>query len=635
MENDQPVRMALIATYPELSKLFLNIIGARDDIAAIDEFACFEDAVEVARRIEGETDVILSRGGTAEFIRRNVQIPVVLIPITPFDIVMAMQRFEPGIRDIALSYFKAPIYGLQEIQKMYGVAIHEYTFEDRKGIEDNARRIKERGITHLLGGEIAVGIAEPYGIKGINLSAGLDTLNRAINEAVSIVREARKERNRTARLAAAFNSITSGLILTDEENRVLVCNPAAGKIFGRQYTVGERLDEDRAGSELGQALQSRTPRTNYIRKVRDEAINTSHLPVILDGAFIGFVHTFENVTKIQNLEQTIRKQLHDKGFVAKYRFADIITRDPALIMVKKNAECYAQSASAILIEGESGTGKELFAQSLHNASPRAGGPFVAVNCAAIPANLLESELFGYEAGAFTGAKKEGRQGLFEIAHKGTIFLDEIGDLPKEFQARLLRVLQEKELMRVGGSRVTPVDVRIISATNKNLRELAQQGSFREDLYYRLSVFSLTIPPLRDRICDVEPLCRKFLAAMGAALPEEMFARVLPQLTAYSWPGNVRELQNITERLSHLLPRGGQHAADQENLALDLGRVVKRNGLCVHVNVEERGTLKNMVDQVEWQIIDHLLKTHEKNYTLVADRLHIGRTTLWRKYTRGA
>ncbi|MCC8193827.1 MAG: sigma 54-interacting transcriptional regulator, partial [Deltaproteobacteria bacterium] len=381
------------------------------------------------------------------------------------------------------------------------------------------------------------------------------------------------------------------------------------------------------------AMTSRKQQQKYIRKIVGKYINTNHLPVFFDAKFIGFVHTYENVTKIQNLEQTIRKQLLDKGFVAKYTFDDIVTTDPVMAMVKETAASYAGSNSALLIEGESGTGKELFAQSLHNASRRRGGPFVAVNCAAIPANLLESELFGYEAGAFTGAKKEGRQGLFEVAHTGTIFLDEIGDLPKEFQARLLRVLQEKELMRVGGNRVIPVDVRIISATNKNLRELAREGFFREDLYYRLSVFSITVPPLRARKGDIMPLFRHFFREMGVTPDEETLKRFMPQLLGHSWPGNVRELQNIAERLAHAQQHLQGMDPARSHFTLGLSDSAKKGELAVTVDMERHESLKSAVEAVEWEIIDYLLKAHDKNYGEVAKRLGIGRTTLWRKYTR--
>lgn len=631
---DAPVNIALIATYPEISMLFTEIAAERTDIVAQDIYASFDDAVREAKKLESRTDVIISRGGTGEFIRENVSIPVVQLPITPFDVVLAMQKLPAGTREFALSHYNSPIYGLSEIEKIYGVTIHEYTFETLQDIEKSVEDIKRKGLENLLGGHVITNMVREQGIFSVTLSAGVDTVNRAINEGVSIVHEARKERNRTARLAAAFNSITAGLILTDEDNGVLVCNPVADKLFNHQYPIGRRFADKETGPKLQEALKNKSPQVNYVRKIQNTLINTSHMPVHLDDKFIGFVHTFEDVTKIQMLEQAIRKQMHDKGFVARYRFEDIFTLDPTMDMLKSTAESYAQSKSSVHIEGESGTGKELFAQSIHNASPRGKMPFVAVNCAAIPPNLLESELFGYEAGAFTGAKKEGRQGLFEIAHNGTIFLDEVGDLPKEFQARLLRVLQEKELMRVGGSKVIPVDVRVISATNKNLRELAASGEFREDLFYRLSVFTIKIPPLRERACDIEPLCRKFLEEHGVTSDNAVIRFFMPKLLAHGWPGNVRELGNISERLAHLALTNKDGKPDQLDLALGLGlKPQEKPGIAINLDIDNYPNLKSMMENIEWQVIDHMLKLYDRKFAAVSKRLDIGRTTLWRKYNR--
>ena len=631
---EAPIRIALIATYPEISSLFQEIVKGRKDVVVQDIYASFDDAVREAQKLENKTDIIISRGGTAEYLRKNIAIPVVTLPITPFDVVLAMQKLPKGIKEFALSRFNSPIYGLDEIRKIYGVTIHEYPFETLRDIEDSVKDIKKKGVKNLLGGHVIMQMGQYQGLSCVTLSAGVDTVNRAINEGISIAHESRKERNRTTRLAAAFNSITAGLILTGEENEVLVCNPVADKLFNHQYPIGRTFADKEVNSKLQDALKSKTAQVNYIRKIQNTLINTSHMPVYLDDQFIGFVHTFEDVTKIQTLEQTIRKQMHNKGFVARYHFNDIFSLDPTMIMIKRTAESYAQSKSAVLIEGESGTGKELFAQSLHNASPRAKMPFVAVNCAAIPANLLESELFGYEAGAFTGARKEGKLGLFEIAHNGTIFLDEIGELPKEFQARLLRVLQEKELMRVGGSKVIPVDVRIISATNKNLREFAAKGDFREDLFYRLSVFTITIPPLRERSCDIEPLCWRFLADHGVTPDNEVVRRFIPGLLMHNWPGNVRELVNISERVAHLALTDHESTPEQLDLALGLGgRKKEHPGLTLQLDIDRYSDLKSMVENVEWRVIDHMLKVYDRKFAAVSKRLDIGRTTLWRKYNR--
>ena len=265
------------------------------------------------------------------------------------------------------------------------------------------------------------------------------------------------------------------------------------------------------------------------------------------------------------------------GSDAHYTFQNIIRECPALQRLKGLALKVAQGNTSVLITGESGTGKELFAQSIHNNSPHSNGPFVAINCGAIPKDLIESELFGYDSGAFTGAKKEGRAGKFELANGGTIFLDEIGDMPYEVQVRLLRVLQEKSVTRIGGKKSIPLNVRVIAATNVNLEEAIENHVFRSDLYYRLNVFSLHIPPLRERGNDIFLLTDHFLQKYQNPKSEpitKISEEVRTIFAAYTWPGNIRELENVIERCCILtsngtltkeaLPSNMQHVLENQN-----------------------------------------------------------------------
>ena len=259
--------------------------------------------------------------------------------------------------------------------------------------------------------------------------------------------------------------------------------------------------------------------------------------------------------EINRLESTAYRRLKREQNIARYHFAEIAGKSQAITDAIQLAEKMARADAPLLIHGESGTGKELFAQSIHNASERRSGPFVAVNFAALSEQLLESELFGYEEGSFTGAKRGGAAGLFEAANKGTLFLDEIGDAPLSFQVKLLRVLQEKQIRRVGSIKVIPIDVRIIAATHHDLKEHIRLKLFREDLYYRLNVLPLKLPPLRERKDDVLPLC---YAAYKECRPlhsdaHKYFSKVGECLEGYSWPGNVRELRNVVEYLTSICP----------------------------------------------------------------------------------
>ena len=279
----------------------------------------------------------------------------------------------------------------------------------------------------------------------------------------------------------------------------------------------------------------------------------------------------------------------------------------------------SKSNSTLLLTGESGTGKELFAHSIHNASRKQNGPFVAANFAALPENLLESELFGYEEGSFTGARKGGHAGLFEQAHKGTIFLDEIGDASPKIQARLLRVLQEKEVLRIGGTKIIPIDVRIVAATNKDLYELVQKGDFREDLYYRLNVLPINIPPLRERKSDIPLLVDVFLKNYSYEKEMIISDEVMMKLMEYDWPGNIRELENMIEYLYNL----AGSKIELKRLPLGIGYKEMQHDFLIEEDkqVDTKNALKNLEKEMPLKealfILDALKKSKDKGITYMS------------------
>jgi transcriptional regulator with PAS, ATPase and Fis domain len=362
-------------------------------------------------------------------------------------------------------------------------------------------------------------------------------------------------------------------------------------------------------------------------------IVTNRVPIVVGGRPVGVVCTFNEADRIRRAEQNLRGSLKAKGFRARYRLDDLVTRDGALLALKELAAIYAATDATVLLEGESGTGKELFAQGIHTTGSRAKGPFVPVNCAAIPESLLESELFGYEEGAFTGAKRQGKSGFFEMAHKGTLFLDEVGELPLAIQARLLRVLQEREIIRVGGARVIPVDVRIICATNRNLAGWMESGNFRPDLYYRLNVLPLRIPALRERKDDIPLLAEIFLKAnLPTEFPfpgEGAFGEIASALRVHDWPGNVRELRNAMERLA--IAASVQPGKPLKSILLQVWTPVTRHGLSGrNAFCAGGGGLKEMTRAFEREAIRALLDAHGQNQAEVAGILGISRMSLWRK-----
>ena len=365
---------------------------------------------------------------------------------------------------------------------------------------------------------------------------------------------------------------------------------------------------------LPDVLESGEKQLDQIMQIHQTLCNTNRIPILVDGQRRGVVATFQDVKQLQNSEQKIRLKLHEKGLVAKYAFNDILGDSPAIRSTIQIARSYAASRASVLILGETGTGKELFAQSIHNASDRRDGPFVAINCAAVSNSLLESELFGYEAGSFTGASRGGREGVFELAHGGTLFLDEIGDMSLAAQAKVLRALQENRISRVGSDKDIEVDVRVVAATSRNLEQMVKDGLFRRDLYYRLNVFPVSMPPLRERQGDIPLLVENFLEKYGHKIGKRGL-RVAPEaealLLAHSWPGNIRELENVIER-AVILTTDGLIRPDLLPPAMQAP--------CALCSL--RGTLPDALEQLERQLITEALQEHRGNMGHAAQALGI-------------
>ncbi|MCC0648430.1 sigma 54-interacting transcriptional regulator [Clostridioides sp. ZZV15-6598] len=338
-------------------------------------------------------------------------------------------------------------------------------------------------------------------------------------------------------LNSIINLSNLGMAMISEKENVIICNNSLSDILDiKNDIIGKNIDE--LENENIKKIFRLSKAHDEVIKFNNKYLNVNKYNIESFGRVTGYYFCIQEITYIRKLEQNLSKKLREKGQVARYTFDDIKTVSVKMERTKALGMKIAESDYTVLITGESGTGKELMAQSIHNASPRHSQPFIAINCAAMPENLLESELFGYEEGAFTGALRGGKKGLFEQANNGTIFLDEIGDMPIYLQSKLLRVLQENQVMRVGGENVIDTDVRVIVATNKNLLEMIKKDRFRADLYYRINVLPINIPPLRERKEDIEVMLKHFMKRK-----REISQDVKDIINAYEWPGNIRELKN--------------------------------------------------------------------------------------------
>nr|WP_276576084.1 sigma 54-interacting transcriptional regulator [Oceanirhabdus seepicola] len=369
-------------------------------------------------------------------------------------------------------------------------------------------------------------------------------LLKYINKIVTVdegIKEKYKELyKKNERLKSILEKSNDGIILINNSGDILLCNDKCkemigNKEFNQSYNIKDIFTYDYM------ALIKSRDIDNEIIQINKKFLMVSVKTSILYNDAWEKIIILKDITYIKKLEQTISEKLKSTGLTAKYTFDKIIYVSKKMDECIKMAERFATTDKTTLIYGESGTGKELLAQSIHNSSKRKKQPFVAINCAALPESLLESELFGYDKGAFTGARKEGKSGLFEQANNGTIFLDEIGDMPYSLQSRLLRVIQEMQVMRIGSDKVIDIDIRIIAATNKNLIKEVEWGSFREDLYYRLNVLPLKVPALRDRKEDIIPLFQEY--SNGDKVLNNSIEKAL---LSHKWKGNVRELKNVAE-----------------------------------------------------------------------------------------
>lgn len=463
--------------------------------------------------------------------------------------------------------------------------------------------------------------------------------NAAIKETLSaaknIINTLNKDKFQNCLLTTIIDYSSEGIFSLDENGKFTCFNIVAKKILNLAKLL-RNITDTSTPPILRKLLGDSSFILHELLKDSGQTLIYNRIPIDIHG-YRETIITVQKVSYYQQVEHTTRIRLAEKGFIAQHKFHDIIYSSNLMRNTIKNAMLFSKTTATILIQGDTGTGKELFAQSIHNESPVRNGPFVAINCAALPQELLESELFGYEDGAFTGARKGGKAGLFELAHNGTIFLDEIGEIPLSIQSRLLRVLQEKEIMRIGGTGITKINVRVIAATNKDLYDLMTKNIFSSDLYFRLNVLTLKIPSLKERPEDIKHLAEFFLQKYNNEYQRQvksLSSSVLSILAGYSWPGNIRELETFMEKLVITADGGNVSASFVKATLSDYTgqRPVLTSPACPSASLcPEHFTIKlDTLENMERQIIKYLLKATNGNKQLTAAKLEISRTTIWSK-----
>ncbi len=596
-------------------------------------------------------DGIIARSPYGNLIEEELEVPVATMHISRQDLIQTVQRVTPG-KKVAFLYPEADAekfaYNQEELLSLPDHPIQalkiqddcdNYTVEDPRYWAEEGAFEKFRSCQAIASGTpMLLKAARDYGMETVTIRIDPFELRCAVRNLISAVNSRARDIRNNRLLEAVLNTTNSGFMIL-ENGTVTIANNNICKmsgvpmdrLHGRQETELSELN-----AFFKKAMQVRR---KEIITYNDVPYSVFRRPLELDPSLVqkGPIELISviDVPKLYKTESQIRKSIDSNGFTAKWHFEDMIAEDMATRMLVRTARQFSNASSNVLILGESGTGKDVLAQCIHNASPYARGPFVALNCASLPENLLESELFGYEEGAFTGARKGGKPGIFEISYGGTLFLDEIGEMPLSLQAKLLRVIQEKAIVRVGGRKVIPIRNRLIFATNRNLDEMVAEKQFRQDLLYRINVLELTIPPLRERPEDVKALFRYFLEKYQGSQKkiEKGAVEYLAELSrGYAWPGNVRELQNIVERLLVMQSSGSPGEDRDQMVRRSLGLLresrpapQEMSALPPDGMVLRRGTLKEMEDQLYRDSYDRC----GGNMRRMAEELDIGYNTVRR------
>jgi len=436
---------------------------------------------------------------------------------------------------------------------------------------------------------------------------------------------------------AVLDNIYNGVMITDPDGKVIFFSKTYGNFLGidPKAVIGKHCTEVIENTRMHIVAKTGTPEIDHPHRIRGQEMVVQRIPITMDGKVIAVYGQvmFKNVRDVQALAKKLnflesKVEFYEKELESlrssKYTIDHIVGKSESLTELKKCALKAAMTNASVLLMGESGTGKELFAHAIHHASERRPYPFIRLNCAAIPKDLLEAELFGYEPGAFTGAGSKGKPGKFELAHRGTIFLDEISDLPLEMQPKLLRVLEEKEMERLGGTKVTRCDFRLIAATHENLEKCVEGGRFRKDLYYRLNVIPIQIPPLRERKEDIPVIAEDLIQTFNKDLGTNV-TRISPEVIQiflhYTWPGNVRELANVLERVLYSI----------EGDTIQIHHLpIFLQSMSFESNKLQPTMLKRLREEMEREALLHAIRIANDNKNKAAKLLGIHRTALYKK-----
>lgn len=613
--------------------------------------------------VEKGAQAIIGRGGGYSLVIDTVSVPVIPMNMKSTDLLRAIEIAKRYSKKVVL------ILGDNEVSFDYvgwrnviSTEITEEWFESKYEIRSKVvKYIDQKDEVVIVGGGLACSFARQYGIDSVFATASDESIREAVEYCKKLLDTLGEEKFNNEVLRNILDGIKDGVIAIDSNGSIILYNESAKNMIKveRRCALNKYILDVFPKMEwmLDCLHEKNDVEDRKIRNINNLIVNTRTTLIKVDNSTYGVLGIIQDITKLQNLERKIRFDLNQKGLYARYTFDDFLFKDKLTKEFIEEAKKIGKSDYTTLLYGESGSGKEIIAHSIHNISRRKDRPFVAINCATIAENLLESELFGYEEGAFTGARKGGKRGLFELAHGGTLFLDEINSLSFNIQTKLLRVIEERQIMRIGSDYIIPLDIRIIAATNESLTEKIVMGTFRADLFYRLSSLEINIPPLRDRREDIIPLFNNFVNEVlkddglnGINSIDENFVLTkdeIDKLYNYSWPGNVRELKTIAQKYvvtgkiklrkerdfktQKVAPSSEIDKFNSETTAsvevqdevIDISNI-NDGKVCIDI--------KEVNKYVEEKIIS-MLFAQGLSKNEVAQVLGISRTSLWKKYNK--
>ncbi len=619
--NSNELKEAIESFYAEDIKSG-NII-----IDILDPERISEQGAELERK---GAKAIIARSGGYHYTLGKVSVPVINLKIYTQDILYAIMDAEKFKKKMVLVLSIYDEFNYSEWKKLIPTDLIMEVYQEAEEIEGVVSKYKEiYDQVVIIGGGFPCSYAKSFNMDYVNIISREETIRATVSRAWQIVDNIYEQRFNNSILRNVLDHVHDAVVAVDKEGNIIFFNERAEKLFKKNKAdiINKKLKNIFPDLRfICDALDNNRRLKDEIVRIKDVTATANISPIAVDGQIEGVLCTFQDITQLQGLEKKVRLEMNKKGLTAKYNFTDVFTQNSLMIKTLEKAVKIGKSDSSVIIYGESGTGKELISQGIHNISKRKGAPFVAVNCAALTESLLESELFGYEEGSFTGARKGGKPGLFELAHGGTIFLDEINSISINLQTKLLRVLEEKEVMRIGSDYVIPLDVRVLAAANENLKDKIIEGSFRKDLFYRLSVLSLTIPPLRKRKDDIIPLFKNFLSFFSKDNQIPVLNSDLEkQLINYSWPGNVRELRNAAERYVLLGELNFEEPQNTDKNEQQFKEEITNNNEIIDFSLN----LKDINSFVEQKVIE-MLEKQGMSKNDIAKVLGISRATLWQK-----